>query len=207
MSLDFSGLSDLAANPTGGWALPVMSDVVRPGPPMSVLAFDQSLTSTGAVLVVRDSLMVRVDYSVTLRGGETEAKGFVHDYRRAIAIERQVRQRVAWVRAQQAMIGRLMVVHETPPVGSKRLPGAGSSSKAAGQAVWSACDEFGIEPVMLNSQQAKKWVCGNHKADKAEAHAALRQHVFPWLVGSKKITNEHERDAVLLALLALSKER
>ena len=38
------------------------------------------------------------------------------------------------------------------------------------------------------------------KADKKEAHDALKRDVFPWLVGSESVTNEHQRDALLLGL-------
>lgn len=203
---DFSGLADLASAPITGWAPPSLDDLS--GPDLAVLALDQSLNSTGAVVLARQGGGIRAVYSHTLRGGGTEATGFIHDYRRAIRVERQVATLLSDAPdLYDARIQELLVVHETPPAATRKLPGAGASSKAAGQAVWHACARLGIEPVILNAQQGKKFVCGNAKADKAEAHDALKRYVFPWLLGADQITNEHERDAAIIGLLALSKNR
>lgn len=204
MTIDLSGL-DVKAPSKKQWRPPSAADLE--GPEIRLLCFDQSLNSTGFVVLSRSRARnVEIEKSVTLRGesAKGDLTGFEADYARALHTE----DLVSRVLYQWADPGLSEIIHETPPVGSKKIPGAGISSRMAGQAIRSAASGRGLarQVVMLNAQQAKTFVCGNSKADKAEAHAAMRQH-FGYLPGFEMVTNEHERDALLLGLLRMARTR
>ena len=171
------------------------------GPDCRILCFDQTLTSTGFAVLQRRDNDISIIARDTLRS-KTEKEGFEGDFDQALQIEQQMEDKVA----EWGSIARILIVHETPAVANKRTmakggPRVGVSSRMAGQALRSVAKRYGVPVMMLNSQAAKKFVCGNYKADKAEAHASLRN--LTWLEGLDTLTNEHQRDAVLLGLLAM----
>lgn len=198
---DFSSLADLTKAPPDE-GLSVLDQIGTRE--TTVVCFDQSLTNTGLVVMRRFTAGLRVISSRTLRpvGVPAGNSGFETDFARALSMEVQMEQVLT---GYQHVAQHPLVVHEMPAVGSRRLPGAGNSSKMAALSLRSAARILGIsEHVrMVNSQKAKKIVCGNAKADKKEAHAALTRDILSRVPGGDLVTNEHERDAVMVGLAAL----
>lgn len=200
MSLDFSGLGDLAQNRTKAEWEPLRWEDLGHG---TVLAFDQSLTATGAILLHNDARGARV-YIAEKWSPVDAPKSVLTDLRRGAIVYRSA---CAMMRRVSGL-GNVSVVHESPP-NMAALKGKGSpvSSLMAAQALWCAAEEVGVELTMLGAMPAKKLVCGNSKATKPEAHAALKQHCLPWIEDSEKVTNEAHRDALMVALLKLVRDK
>lgn len=202
--VDFSSLADLPKQ-TRGWTPLTPEDLA--GPDLDLLLYDQSFQATGMVLLSRRDrgLMVKVAHTIKTQSDKTS---FEEDFDRALQVEDAVEYDTY---KYVDLSSPTFIVHETPPVPSARLmkvggPRAGIPARMAGQAIRSVAKRRGIEVLMVNSQRAKTLVCGNHKADKSEAHAALKRDVFPWLRGHELVTNEAKRDALLLGLVVM-KER
>lgn len=201
--VDLSSLKDLPSQ-TGGWQ-PLTQEVLA-GPNVALLLYDQSFTATGMVILerVKNRIYIRAAHTFAATSDKTS---FEEDFEKALKIEEVVEFDIA----RLDHIHPTYVVHETPPVPSARLmrvggPRAGIPARMAGQAIRSAAKRAGVPVLMVNSQRAKTLVCGNAKADKKEAHDALKRDVFPWIGGASMITNEAKRDALLLGLVVL-KER
>ncbi len=205
--VDLSSLDNLPAAP------PVREEYVLTledlsGPPLWVQAFDPSLASTGYVEVERDHTgAIHVWRSETFRPKPHGLKSFEQDFHEAQQVE-------IW--AVKIFINGPFsggaIVHETPAVANAKSsrrngPRVGLPGRLSAQAIRSAAHRMcpGTEIVMLNAQQSKKVICGNHKAEKKEAHDALKRAT--WIGGLDKVTNEHERDALLLALNLFSRRR
>jgi Holliday junction resolvasome RuvABC endonuclease subunit len=200
-TLDFSGLGDLAKGTVKttktGWQ-PLTLDDLGLG---RVLFFDQSLTAAGWVTVVRDEAGIWVTGAGTIRGKHEDLKrGMERDLRRSVDVFER-----AYVLISDAVSRRFSVAHESPPPTS--VVGAGASSAQAAVAVRCAAALAQTPIEMLGAQPAKTLVCGNSKADKQEAHAALKVHCFPWIQGVEAVTNEATRDALMGALLWLRRRR
>ncbi len=207
--VDLSSLKDVAQQAPGAWS-PLTAESLA-GPPTTVFCFDQSLTSTGVVVLDRDhDGSILVSRSETIRP-KSEQSSFEEDYERALQVEDEVAEVLLSV--TDIHYARLVrIVHETPLVLNARTfrtagPRGGVPGRMAGQSVRSAAHRYGLDAWvrMINSQQAKKLICGNAKADKKEAHAALK--TCTWIRGLDQVTNEHERDALLLGLKVMETER
>ena len=98
------------------------------------------------------------------------------------------------------------LAHESPP-NPGQVKGGGVGSLMAAQSVRNAAALMGRPIEMLGAQPGKRLVCGNANASKPEAHAALKLHCFPWIEGSERVTNEATRDALIVALLWLYRQR
>lgn len=197
MSPDFSALQDIAKRPgpKPGWE-PLTRDMLATG---EVLAFDQSLSSTGWVLVRNNSYLLDVT-SVGMIGGKREIlRGFEQDLTAGTDLYEQVREILP--------LGVFAdVVHEHPPMGGK-VKGMGTSSLLAALSVRIAARSMGREVIMLGAQPAKKMICGEANADKKVAHQALSK-CASWIEGyDTHVTNEHKRDALLIALLRLYQKK
>lgn len=199
MSLDFSGLGDLAqrsakaAKP--GWEPLTQADLGAG----QVLFFDQSLTATGWVKVVSwpGHTQVTEAGKIKVPTGDNSVETML---RRGVEIFEQT------VVLIDGAIGMgYSVAHESPP-NPAQVKGGGYGSLMSAQSVRNAAALMQVEIVMLGAQPAKKIICGSAKADKIEAHAALKQHCFPWIEGSEKVTNEATRDALMGALLWLYRQ-
>lgn len=200
MSLDFSGLGDLAKTPveqvTKGWAPLTPADLGQG----RVLAFDQSLTACGWVAV--ESVAGRIEvigadkvpdpYADDPKGVERDLKRSVHVFRQALAVIDILRD--------------YALAHESPPNPSQ-VKGGGTGSLMGAVAVRAAAAVHNRPIEMLGAQPGKKIVCGSGTATKAEAHRALKEHCFPWIRGSEAVTNEATRDALMVALLWLYRRR
>lgn len=198
MSPDFSGLSDLAKAPEravkGAWEPLRQSDL---GEGM-VLAFDQSLTATGWVTVSSGP-------GLTVVTGAGKIKDLPGDLENSI--ETMLRRGVNIFEQAVAIIDPALgqgyeLAHESPP-NPAQVKGGGYGSLMAAQSVRNAASVFNKPIVMLGAQPAKKLICGSTKAEKKDAHAALKLHCFPWIAGSDQVTNEATRDALMVALLWL----
>jgi hypothetical protein len=198
MSPDFTGLTDLAAKSpikvAKGWEPLTPADL---GDGM-VLAFDQSITACGYVALVKVGSLVTVTKSVKIsdpyakdpKGVERDLKRSVHVFEQAVAV-------IDWAVGQGYDLS-----HESPPNPSQ-VKGGGTGSLMGAVAVRAAAAVLNRPIEMLGAQPAKKIVCGSANADKPTAHAALREHVFPWLVFNEMVTNEAQRDALMNGLLWL----
>lgn len=200
MSLDFSGLTDLAKQSPekakAGWA-PLRQEDLGEG---MVLFFDQSLTATGWVKVVSGPGLTQV-----------AAAGKFPSLPGENSIETQLRRGVqvfehAYVLIDQAVGVGYEVAHESPP-NPKAVKGGGYGSLLAAQSVRNAAALVGVPIEQLGAQPAKKLICGSAKADKSEAHAVLKAECFPWIEGSEHVTNEATRDALMGALLWLHRRK
>lgn len=200
--LDFSGLGDLAKGTTKGkkgWT-PLTLDDLGDG---IVLGMDQSLTASGWVLLAKFGPEIEVVVTGVLSGGYDEEKsGLLTSLKRGVALESLYRSGPL----DAAIRANAEVAHESPPTPG-RTKDSGISSLLSALAFRIACAAEGIEPLMYGAQPAKALVCGNANAKKAEAHAALRSIVFPWIPGSHLVTNEAKRDALMICLLHLARRR
>jgi hypothetical protein len=201
MSLDFTGLSDLAADTKRhtkqGWQ-PLTPDDLGHG---RVLAFDQSLTATGWVKVIRGYDGVLVVGAGKVRDLYSGEKNSIEtQLRRGVEVFEQ-----AYVLIDEATHAGYSVIHESPP-NPAAVKGGGYGSLLAAQSVRNAAALAQTTIEQLGAQPAKTLICGSAKAQKPEAHAALKD-CFPWIEGSHLITNEAHRDALLIALLWLRRKK
>jgi len=198
--LDFSRLTQLAEDgpvvkPRRSVASADPMADLRDGPDMRVMAVDQSLRNTGQVIVVRIEGAIHVNLSKTIRPKVGQSlKGFAQDCAYALALE----DALEWsTRDFHALI------HETPPFGKVAGPSGGISSKMAALAVRSAWHRQGMDSVVhsVQAQRARTWLTGNSRADKKEAHESIASLDITY---HEHATNEHERDALLLALFHIA---
>lgn len=202
MSLDFSGLADLAkqspAKAAKGWEPPTPADFGEG----RVLTFDQSLTATGWAKVVSEGGTITVTaaskFPDPLSG---QANTIETQLQRGVSVFEQ-----AYVVIDQAKAAGFALAHESPP-NPAQVKGGGYGSLLAAQAIRIAAALAEMKIEMLGAQPGKKLVCGNHNAKKTEAHAALKTHCFPWIRGSEHVTNEATRDALIVALLWLYRRK
>lgn len=197
-SLDFTGLADLAkrdpAKVAQPWEPPSLDDFGYG----RVLAFDQSLTATGWIELVHPPGRGMQVVDVGSIKVPEAVKGVETDLRRGVIVYREARHLICYARIRGCCF-----VHESPP-NMAALKGKGSpvSSLMAAQAVRCAAEEENVEIEMLGAQPAKKLV-SNQSKEKTIAHDMLKQHYLPHIEGGEKVTNEGQRDALLLALLKL----
>ncbi len=196
--LDFSGLGDLAKGTVkakGEWE-PLTLTRLAPG---HVLALDQSLTATGWVYL-------RVEGGNCFVANAGKFGGGFDDLTRGVEQDLQRGNLIYDKNQAGVMASDLRYVHESPPHAGN-VKGGGTSSLMAAQSVRNAASNVGVGITMLGAQPAKRLICGNANARKPEAHAALKQHCFPWIFGVDLVTNEATRDALMLALLHLARKK
>lgn len=195
---DFGALAGInTLDPKKAWEPPTL-ETFGSG---NVLAFDQSLTATGWVHVASYSGVVGIVASGTESPKIEGFRGYEQDLRRGVYL---------FTRLHKVLAGHLgpetLLAHEHPPMG--KVKGGGTSSLMSALSLRIVCWEFGREVVMLGAQPAKKLICGNANADKKTAHAALALHLAQHIEGyAEHITNEAKRDALMVALLRLHKEK
>lgn len=166
-----------------------------------VIAFDQALVHTG--VAVYDGTSVN---AWTLRAPkETETlTGHARTFARSVALQGKV---VDLLEGLSFESQRALVAYEAPPAAKGRITRPESSILGA------HCVEYGVhqtarvwtvlDVMCVSGQRAKTLVTGNAKADKAEVRRALIAKYNPRQVGA--CSNEHERDALLVALAAIDK--
>lgn len=156
----------------------------------TVVAFDQSLSSTGwaKVKIIGGQAVVREVGNIKT---SAVAKGHEDNLQRAMLVHRQVLQVMA-----MAKEGDTLVVHETPPVGGRMS--RPESSLLAALGIRLAAQSLGMPLHMVGAQRAKKLLTGNSNADKKEVRATI-DRVFP-IVATLKPRNDDTYDAIALAL-------
>lgn len=193
-NLDFSGLKDISTSKTkAGWSPLTLNDLGYG----SALCFDQSLSATGVMVVVRDNNGIAV-YQPDQWKKTHEGKQVVDWLVQGVDIFNRARP---LIRATRDLVDAC--VHESPPNPAAVKKGNSVSSLLAAQALRCAAAAEGVEFEMLGAQSGKRLVCGNANASKAEAHAALKAHVLPWVENSQTITNEAMRDTLMVGLVWL----
>lgn len=196
---DFSGLSGLQHAPSAKeWAPPTLESFGFG----DVLSFDQSLTAAGWVRLASYAEGLGVIASGVEKGGMDHLRGHEQNLSRGVVLYDRFGEVV-----QNNTTASTLIVHETPPVGGGKMARPEASLLAA-LALRIAVFDEGLDVEMLGAQPAKKMICGNANADKKTAHAALALHLAPLILGyDEHITNEAKRDALLIALLRLTKEK
>lgn len=167
-----------------------------------VMAFDQSLSATGMVLVNRTPDMLAVTDAASYSGvpQDLEATGREKDLQRGVHL---------WAIFSglfRSLAPEIVLVHEAPPLGA----GAGGamrtpeSSIMSAQALRIAARQHSREILMVGPRQHRKLICGNANAKKREEHEAMatlaRNLGF---LGMEYVTNESKRDAFCVALALL----
>lgn len=165
-----------------------------------VFSFDQSMSATGFVqlrcgddgLSVIQRGTISAPSGLNLRSNIDNLKGSEAMFSSFLRLFEQ--------RGKASSDQRFFVAHESPP-NSARVPGSGISSMVAATALHCAAKVGGLTVEIIARPTWAKFVCGNSKADKKEAHAALPK----WGVTGDLPTNEGQRDALCVALTALNR--
>lgn len=204
MTLNLTGLQQVAGRKRtskSAWK-PLSTEEWRHLPEQGFLAFDQSLAATGFVhlsLSAHGGLFVAD--AQTFRTTATEGKGgHEENLDRALLQYRNFKKALFGYHFR----GGFTVVHEMVPVGGGKLTRPESSLLAAHSLRTAVADlELEIAPSVAVVEH-RKVICGNHKADKREAHAALAQLAEELdILNYKAVTNDNTRDALCVALAHL----
>lgn len=168
----------------------------------SILAFDQSLAATGFVhLSVSSHGGLFIADACTFRTTATEGKGgHEENLDRALIQYRNFKGLLSDYRSR----GGYIVVHEMVPVGGGKLIRPESSLLAA-HSLRTAVFELEMEIASsVAVVEHRKVICGNSKADKREAHAALLERAQELdVLNYGIVTNDNTRDALCVALAHL----
>jgi Holliday junction resolvasome RuvABC endonuclease subunit len=159
----------------------------------SILAFDQTLGNTGAVLIhdAGPEHLLHVFRAWTFGRPTDSLKSFEATYSRAETLRDRL------TRFMQTEINTPeieAIVHEMPAVYGYRT----ESSLIAGYVIRTVVRDLGIKApvVVVSNQHAKKVLTGTSKANKAEVKAAVRDRMF--VAPDVKPWNEHTADAAML---------
>ncbi len=155
-----------------------------------VLAFDQSLNATGWVLMVFDGNRPGVIEAGVWDGTTVEAVGPEGTLQKGtLVFQRSLDILVKHPEAELA--------HESPPTGGKMA--RPESSLVSANSLRNAAHMYGRPFTMVSGQAAKKMICGDSNAKKAVAHRALKAK-HGSMPNYGLLTNEHKRDAALVAM-------
>lgn len=160
-----------------------------------VMSFDQSLLHTGMVVLHGRGTVE----ATTLRPppGMGKVTNILDAYAMEDWLERTISNRVA---EMMSVWGRGVVLLERPP--DKKMMRT-ESSILAGLAVVRSARKMSVPFQVIARQTAYARVYGHGNAKKKDAHDWLDKRMPPeW-----GVTNEHERDALMIALAHLKGER
>lgn len=203
MNLNFDGLHavrDSKPSPRETWRPPTIADLSDE----VVIAFDQSLNATAAMCAHRtgDTFAVR---SVTMIKGQVSGDpgGTEGDLRKGVDLHHLFMTFLMKMKGYHRN-DDLVVVHEAPPAGGGHIRRPESSLLAA-QALRIAADRLDVPVVgMVSPGEHKRAICGNARAEKAEAHQALAQLAQEWPIrGYERVTNADKRDGLCVAIAYL----
>lgn len=169
-------------------------------PMCNVLVFDQSLANTGWALVRFNPVwrQPKVAMFGTIRtSADEEVTGMTGSLERGSQLVQEIANVMTVVRATWHID---FIVHEHPAMMGMAKSRNREAAPIAALAVHAAAvmnQSFSIREtpiVVMEIQKWKKWVTGNHLADKPEIARAL------WKVIPEFATNEHVRDAIGVAI-------
>lgn len=191
---------DSSGSRKGAWRGPRLEDFAY----RDLIAFDQSLTATGVVVVssTRQGIVIREAHKFP-NPAVGEVQGNEEHFRKGIALIRNITH---WRHNCETDISGWEYVHEAPPIGGGRIRHP-ESALLGGLAVRASM--WGHDCLGMVSPAAhKKYICGNAKADKVEEHQELKAIAhFLDFHGFDLITNEAKRDALCIALTYLAWEK
>lgn len=180
----------------GGSWMPV-TPVCGAGEVRWVLAFDQSLSSTGwAYIKVHEEGWDVIKVGMVKTEKLLKNASFEDSFQRGVLLYRGICEALDMCKPD-------VVVHEMPTV-SRRPTAKSEGGPIAGLAVRIAAAQRGHEVLMLNAQKVKQLLTGNQKAEKKEVRAALQRFVNR--VALMSYQNDDVYDAVALAVVGSSKE-
>lgn len=160
-----------------------------------VCSWDQSIRKTAWCLILRDEAGCRVLDAGMCRTTASEGK---ITWATRLPDQAQIFEQARLVLRRLLLVWPGMVVaHESPPQGGGMIHDPFSSALAAA-ALWSACADLGVTPVLLANQSAKMLLTGDRKASKPDIARAVRG--LGWLGGVELLTNEDKRDAAAIGL-------
>jgi Holliday junction resolvasome RuvABC endonuclease subunit len=191
--MDLSGLARFSEEPKAKKApvwRPVQPEDLAGG---NVLSFDQSLSSTGWVHLRATPGHVQIMDTGTLVNAGDPLKGSARVLDRFEELVQQLRS------MQHLLRDGILIVHESPPSAAMMRP---ESSLLAAAAVRVALD-VGVD--MVQGQHVKKIVTGNGNAKKAEVAKAVK--AMTWIQGIDLLKNEHQRDALAIAVTFMIDEK
>lgn len=171
----------------------------KPTPDCVLLAADQTLGNCALVLLQVSDGAVSVLWATTLRTQPPSKTGHAGTLERSVELQSLILNTIPEAFAD--LPHPTLLAYETPPKG--KLVQRPESSLLAAHCLLFVCDMMGWTNVTVGSQKAKSHICGNHRAEKAEAHAALAQKYQPLIEGYEKITNADLRDALMVGLTYL----
>jgi Holliday junction resolvasome RuvABC endonuclease subunit len=193
--MDLSGLARFSEEPKAKKA-----PVWRPVHPWDlamgvVLAFDQSLASTGWVLLsVHGDSGSTVVLTGTLRNVGDPLKGS------ARVLERFDELRADLYDITRLVLPETLIVHESPPSAAMMRPESSLLAAAAVRTVFSPRKVGAVQ-----GQHVKKVVTGNGNAAKPEVAKAVK--AMTWIQGIDLLKNEHQRDALAIAVTFMIDEK
>lgn len=177
-----------------GWTL----DPVQPRWRGNLLAVDQTLNSSGWVILRSSADGVRIGAGGTLRAW-TEKTGHEGTLQQGEILFDLFCDTIAAYEPN-------FIVHEFPPISRPGLKmSRPESSLVAADSLRCAARAKGVPALpMVGAQQAKLRFTGKPNAEKSEVKAAL-ETLYPELT-ERSPMNEHIRDAIALGLVALERE-
>jgi hypothetical protein len=166
----------------------------------SILAFDQTLSNTGFV-ILEARLVIR--HVGMISPADTGEKGHLDNLLKAQAIFAKAMEIVAMAKQHAP---NLRIVHETPPItGKGARMSRPESSLLAAHSIRLAAHLQGVHDIhMIGAQAVKSRFTGDRNADKKVMHDVLYRE-FPE-IRERKPNNDNTRDALGLAVLAAEKE-
>lgn len=172
-----------------------------PDPDTLVLAFDQSLASTGWALI-------QPTHPFLVEAGMIRTKppvpGYEGDFQRGVEIQHAASRLIFDFLIDALDPGmKLIVAHEMPPVGI--VEGLGRASLLSGMAIRCAAAMADTPVVMVGAQRAKHRLTGDRDATKPQMRQAVLDF-WPHLEGTKP-WNEHTRDAISLGIVAIEESK
>lgn len=180
------------------WTRPTLADF----PMGRVMAFDPSLSGCSVVMLHRDFEGLHVIDADTFRTPTSEGKGGrEHDLRRSSELRVMLRR---WWRSV-LYPDKWTVVYEG--IGEGPFLKHIEASLLAADQVRTVGEELKYRfAESIAARTHKHFVCGNANAKKHEEHEALREIAEELSISDYSlITNEDKRDALCVALCALSK--
>jgi Holliday junction resolvasome RuvABC endonuclease subunit len=165
----------------------------------NVLAFDQSLSSTGWAWLY-EGVLVATGMLTTV---PLMDPGFEDSFQRGVLLTQGIREVID--RLDATTLRPLLIAHEMPVKPNPRMKTRNREAGiVAAMAVRFAASVSNNEVVMLNAQDVRKVLCGLSTATKDQVREAVKRtvNVMPTLA----YLNEHTYDAMAIAIVAAERK-